>query len=126
MGECGCSEPNYLRRFPGPDGLVYALEIYPGCPYCHTPVGITIYCLNQEEQNANWGEDEEGPPELEWMEISDGYAMAAIAVLDPDILKKVALKYVDSDGERFLIEDALEEAHIEAVETTVAVWEARA
>ena len=126
MGGCGCNEPNYLRWFPGPGDDVYVLEVHPGCPYCHTPVGITIYRLGPEEQEMAWGEEKGWePPELGFFEISRFYSLSAVPILDPEILKRVALKYVDDDGARIVIEDALEDAHIDAVEGTVAAWEAR-
>lgn len=126
MGQCGCNEPNYLRWFPGPGDDVYALEVHPGCPYCHTPVGITIYRLGPREREATWGENREWePPELGFMPITDDYSLSAVPILDPEILKRMALRYVDGEGERIVIEDALEDAHIDAVTGTVAAWAAR-
>jgi len=119
MGECGCNEPQYLRKFPGPGKSIYALEIHPGCPYCHTGVSVAVYLIDGDEHP----EDYEWVDELPELEFVDG--MAAVPVLDSEILKRTALRYVDGNGERILIEDALEDAHIDAVEGTIAAWEAR-
>lgn len=128
MGQCGCNDIDYERRFPGPYGTIYALEIHPGCPYCHTPVGIAIHCLGFEQQSEmeeldpDWVDD---LPELEFVEYGPDWGVGTVPILDPEILKRIALRYVEGDGERILIEDALEHAHIDAVEGTVAAWEAR-
>lgn len=49
MGECGCGSNAPDFQFDGPDGVKYAVELYRGCNYCSTPVGIVIYRFTDPE-----------------------------------------------------------------------------
>ena len=47
MGECGCGELS-PREVVSIGGDVLAIEIYPGCRDCHTPLGLTLYFFTPE------------------------------------------------------------------------------
>ncbi len=42
MGECGCGELS-PREVVSIGDNVLAIEIYPGCQYCQTPLALTLY-----------------------------------------------------------------------------------
>lgn len=53
MGECGCAATSPEVRLPGPEGVQYGIEIYPGCSYCLTPAGVVVYRFDDDEAE-NW------------------------------------------------------------------------
>lgn len=92
MGECGCGATNLLAKFPGPDGVMYGLEVYPGCRYCGTPIGVVMHRF---DPSAKHGEDMEefffgvpdmpfqgyGNPDFEW-----SWSEAAVMLVDPETI----------------------------------------
>jgi hypothetical protein len=85
MGECGCPRMDY--RFPGPHGTVYALELYPGCHDCETPVGIAIHKLSSDDRQVC-----EGLPELPF--VGNEFAEPLI---EPTTLLEALKEYVGHD-----------------------------
>jgi hypothetical protein len=126
MGECGCCDPTWLYQFPGPDGVVYLLDIHSGCSYCHTPASVNIYRLGREAQEDYLGDQSgsQSPPELEFYDIGD-FDIASIPVLDPDILERIAVGRVDDPNEKVLVKVVLEDIHTDVVDATVSSWMAR-
>jgi hypothetical protein len=49
MGACGCADTSPEIRLPGPEGVHYGIEIYPGCQYCYTPAGVVVYRFDDDE-----------------------------------------------------------------------------
>lgn len=43
MGECGCGDYAGEYKFPGPEGVMYSVGIYPECPYCQAPRSLVVY-----------------------------------------------------------------------------------
>lgn len=43
MGECGCGDYAGEYKFPGPEGVMYSVGIYPACPYCYLPRTVVVY-----------------------------------------------------------------------------------
>lgn len=78
MGECGCAADTPLVQFPGPEGVTYSLEVYPGCHYCSTPAGVVVRRVDRSKANGvDVGEDHlehvpeatfhgYGSPDFEW------------------------------------------------------------
>jgi hypothetical protein len=59
MGACGCSDYNGGLKFPGPDGVVYTIAVYPGCRDCDAPAGVILHRF-VEERDIDWHEHD--PP----------------------------------------------------------------
>lgn len=49
MGQCGCGDFYPQFTLPGPDGSVYALQLFNGCHDCRAPAGIVINKLSGEQ-----------------------------------------------------------------------------
>lgn len=101
MGECGCGNFYPEFKFPGPDGSVYALQVYRGCEGCQTPVGVIISRLTGEEIEE-W--DVEHLPELPFHDISENYREYLVQVADP---MKVA-QHLDLDHDRIEVYRAMQ------------------
>lgn len=60
MGECGCGNFSAKWKLPGPNGVLYAIEVYPGCSYCDNPAGVVVYRVRTDDDAF----DVAGLPEL--------------------------------------------------------------
>ena len=49
MGQCGCGDFYATHKLAGPAGTVYALDVYPGCESCGTPVAVLVYRFSEDE-----------------------------------------------------------------------------
>lgn len=49
MGQCGCGDFHPQFTLPGPDGSVYALELFTGCHDCRAPPGVVVARLSGEQ-----------------------------------------------------------------------------
>ena len=136
MGECGCGNTNIQLKFTGPDGVVYGIQIYPGCRECGSPAGVIIYRFDtkNDPDAAMWLE---GAKDVQWnpygTTLADG-ADLCIPVLDPDKLKKAMVAFSkdqtvstnpddDADYEPVgFVEDAVDECLHEAICETADEW----
>lgn len=115
MGQCGCSDTAPDFKFPGPDGVTYAIQIYPSCHYCSSPAGVDIHRFN-DEWTREWCD---GVPDAPWLTYAHGdpaNAILSIPVLDPKHLMKALGEpgddeYADIDEEemRLALPDAVHE-----------------
>ncbi len=53
MGECGCGDFAAEWKLPGPNGVLYAIEVYPGCSYCDNPAGVVVYRVRTDDDAFN-------------------------------------------------------------------------
>lgn len=56
MGQCGCTEGLDGKRFAGPEGITYVLEIYQGCRDCGTPAGVAVKSFASAGEDTFWFE----------------------------------------------------------------------
>lgn len=84
MGECGCGDFHYsTARKIG--GNTLAVQIYDGCPYCDTPVGVILHLMNKQDCK-------------DWQVKSDGELKAGdmdncqlnVPIIDPEQLAEAA------------------------------------
>lgn len=85
MGQCGCGDFYPDFKLPGPDGILYAIQLYRGCHECHTPVGVIVSRLKGDEIET-W--DAQELPDLEFNEISESYHEALLPVVEPTVVAK--------------------------------------
>ena len=129
MGQCGCGDTTPDYQFPGPDGVIYAIQIYQSCHDCQSPAGVEIYRFDpNSEDTEDWVR---GVPELDFM----GYphddtrdAQAFISVLDPEHMVAALVKVAEEDGDDRPqpSETAVRFALPEAVYRTLSAWKAPA
>lgn len=100
MGACGCGDYAAFARFPGPDGITYAVEIYPSCPDCRTPIGVTIY--RHDESDPHWWRD---LPEIEFHPMFGSFSFQ---VVTPERLRKVVAEHLSGVTVELDDEDATE------------------
>jgi len=81
MGTCGCGDFYPDFKFEGPEGSLYALQIYRGCEGCQTPVGVIISRLDGREEIESW--DADSLPELPFDVLSESYRERLLPVVDP-------------------------------------------
>ncbi len=91
MGSCGCGDFSGGLRFPGPDGVVYVLEVYLGCDGCHTPAGVVIHRHLPTAEQRFWFEHEPSMPFTDWRgrlpgepEYDPEYQSFHQPIFDPD------------------------------------------
>ncbi len=48
MGECGCGEMNIIDSFLVGNKVI-AVDLYRGCPYCGSDMGIRLYIFTKKE-----------------------------------------------------------------------------
>lgn len=99
MGECGCGDTSPDFRFPGPDGITYAIQLYPGCDYCGTPIGIIVYRFGPGSEF--WHEHLPEPP---WRRYSPTTVDAdfMVPIVDDETL---AASIVEHTGDKGFAED---------------------
>ena len=85
MGACGCGDYQGEFQFPGPDGSIYSLAIYPGCDDCDQGPGIVIHRHVTEQGKVSWGARDQLA--LPFHEFGDGDGEAAVPILDLDALR---------------------------------------
>lgn len=89
MGQCGCGDFYPQFKLPGPNGSIYAIELFSGCHDCRSPAGVSIVRLSGE-QLQEW--EAEHIPLLEWAERSrlrgDGYKDRFLTLVDVEKLAK--------------------------------------
>lgn len=92
MGQCGCGDFYGDFKFKGPDGVVYVVDVYCPCDYCHTPAGVVIYAMDNEDQQL-W--DVENIPEIKIADVG-----TFIGVLHPEVFaeKIKSLAGLDIEG----------------------------
>jgi rRNA maturation endonuclease Nob1 len=71
---------------PGPDGLTYVLEIYPGCEYCGHEVGLTVH------RYTNHDIEEWQLENLKEMTFQNLTKTSSLFILSEELLKKKVLK----------------------------------
>ncbi len=94
---CPCSDFAPSFQLPGPDGAVYAVEIYVGCEACGTGPGVALHRFDDRKAARDWS-----VPELPRLTFDVGDGVAFLQVLDPDKLReglKEWLGEVDEDDE---------------------------
>ena len=90
MGECGCGDLQPHKVLKVGDKLLI-VEVYDGCHYCDTPIGVALH-LATPEWAKDWGIEADGtlePDEYGWAEI-------AFPLIDPQGLIEAA-REVDAD-----------------------------
>ena len=85
MGACGCGDFNGLFKFKGPGKSWYTLEIYGGCEYCDTPIGVILTKFKTTEALAVFGIAE--LPDAPF-EAVDDEKQVSIPILDVEDIKK--------------------------------------
>lgn len=120
MGQCGCSDTEPDFQFPGPDGITYAIQIYPSCHYCNTPAGVDVYRMTAEDVEI-WLNGVEQAPFVPYSADNPSSAQLAIPVLDPASLAKVLNEDVDQDL-ALVREDEIRLALRQAVWQTLKDW----
>lgn len=105
MGQCGCADTSMVRRFPGPDGIIYGLELKPPCTNCGARALVIVTRLRDKDDQW-WAE---GVPEL----FTDpAHQEAVIPVLEIETVEKAILAGIqggeedDPDSRLFPIKDA--------------------
>lgn len=124
MGACGCGDYQPMFQFPGPDGVVYALEFYTGCEDCGEGPGVVIH-RHGAEGRRTWGVDD--LPELPFHDLGAPEGQFAAPILsweaarrrfvplarDPDkpddFDAKMAVDDILREGLRFAVGDTLDE-----------------
>lgn len=89
---CGCGDFNPSLKFKGPNGQVYALELFNGCEDCGTSVGVIVYCL---EEAAAVARQLHELPDLQFSTGGTEYTEAMVKVLDAELLGKKLLELVE-------------------------------
>jgi len=54
MCECGCSSCGEFWKLPGPKGIFYIIQKYPGCKGCSAPCGIDIQKIGKENPDYDF------------------------------------------------------------------------
>ena len=119
MGSCVCGDTNIDLQFPGPDGIVYAIQTYGGCEHCGTPAGVIVYRFDTTRADVSdfWYRH---APEPNWR-IYPGQSVHgdfAIPVLDFDAVADLAKQ--ERGKVRDWIEDELVERMREVVGATLS------
>lgn len=113
MGQCGCGDFYPEFTLPGPDGSLYAIELFSGCHDCHAPAGVHIAKLSGE-QIGEW--EAEYIPKLELhplnpvmdKEVEKGYRDRFLTLVDVDALAK----YIGFEGDKIEVYRGLAEARV--------------
>lgn len=123
MGACGCSDTDPDFKFPGPEGVTYAIQIYPSCHYCGTPAGVDIHRFN-EEWAKDWLMDQvDDAPWLTYGEREDQTnAILGLPVLDPEHLSKSLAEVMEDEEGRRASETNIRLALPEAVHETFSAY----
>lgn len=96
MGQCGCGDFNPDFSLPGPDGTVYAFQIWKGCRYCDVhQIQLRVTRL-QGDSVTDWEADT--IEKLEFHPVDDGgnFADVSVLLLDPNVLGKAIRTSVKS------------------------------
>lgn len=134
MGQCGCGDFFATHKLPGPNGTLYAFDVYPGCTSCHNPVGMVVYRFFDPKEAARWdvsrlpdlpfqklhGEDYEGQhsfipiydPEKLIRDLWEAQADPSVAVMRAN--KKLAAALPDGEDFARLVRENLDETQEEA------------
>lgn len=86
MGQCGCGDFYPDFKLPGPDGALYAIQLYRGCHECQTPVGVIITRLKGAEEIEDW--EAQHAPDLAFNEISEGLQEVLLPIVEPTTVAK--------------------------------------
>ena len=123
MGQCGCGDETPNVRFPGPEGVTYALEIYSSCHYCHTPAAVTVYRIADDSEYAEMMLED--APEAAFVETPEVYGSFSITVLSAEHLKAaLADEEMTGDPDAARIDlGTLAYALPDAVWRTLAEWQ---
>lgn len=115
MGACGCGDYHGGLKFLGPRGVVYTIEIYPGCSDCSAPAGITLHRFADKE-DIDWHEHDEPVPfyNYEGKVTDKGSATYSIPLLDPNAVRKQLHQLftgatIATDGDEFSFKDYVED-----------------
>lgn len=95
MGSCGCGDGFGDFKFPGPDGIMYAVHVYPGCTYCRTGAGVSIYRYASED----WRRETEDIPDLPWWVRGEGLADRFIPVISEEAIRAHVKALAEGLGE---------------------------
>ncbi len=82
MCECGCGDFQGHMRFPGPRGVVYAIELKPACSNCGAPAGVLVHRFSAKLAKE-WCVGD--LPLAPFADDIDGYAFG-IPVVEPQLL----------------------------------------
>lgn len=118
MGACGCGDYAADFKLPGPDGIVYAIEVRTPCDYCSTPAGVVLHRFTATGAKE-WGADK--LPEFVFPKSGDrDYedSSRGLAVVDPSLLWAALVRAGGDALEEALLEDDAEAALREAVAET--------
>lgn len=126
MGACGCGDYQPMFRFPGPDGTVYALEVYAGCGDCATGPGVMIH-RHGEEGRRDW--DVDHLPELPFHDLGAPEGQFAMPILSWESARKRFVPLAqdpdqsDDFGAKMVVDDILREGLRHAVIDTIEQWQ---
>jgi len=101
MCECGCGEFVPFAQFPGPEGIVYALGIYPPCDNgCDTPAGVVLSRFRAGSRDAK--HILRGVRQVQFQgDLDLAWAERFIAVLHPRDLLAVARAGMEKDSDEW-------------------------
>ena len=121
MGACGCGDYQPMFRVPGPDGIMYALEVYAGCEYCSTGPGVMIH-RHGETGRRDWDVDQ--LPELPFHDLGAPEGQFAMPILSWEAIRKrfIPLAVEDEDEAQLIVDDMLREGLRFAVGDTLDEW----
>lgn len=115
MGACGCGDYHGGLKFPGPRGVVYTIEIYPGCSDCDAPAGVTLHRFVGKE-DVEWHDHDEPVPFYNYTgnvtEKESG--TYSFPLLYPNAVRKQLYKLLEgasikTDGDEFSFKDYVED-----------------
>lgn len=119
MGQCGCCDFHPEFKLEGPPGVVYTIQLDPGCPDCQEHrIGLIIHRLEGETITA-W--DAQHTPDFEMKEVDDGgkFAEARYLVLNPEHLERRLIEELGASFENpdlaEIVKDAVKETLRDAI-----------
>lgn len=101
MGECGCGETSPHAVLEGPGENTYGIQVYPGCHYCHTPIGVEVYRFGPEFAEDFFQYVEPLTIQAYGDDTTNG--VGTLILIDPDRVPDLIQKMIADD----LIEDAM-------------------
>jgi hypothetical protein len=125
MCECGCGNTEPDWRLPGPDGITYAIQVYPSCSDCGTPAGLIVYRFTAEEARS-WGVNDCLELPIHPYMRGSVFGDCRIPIVHPRLLKKKLVELMRNVPEEYdpdgYLEDSFDEAFADAVAETFEEW----
>ena len=123
MCECGCGAFGGGFRFPGPDGIVYLLELYPGCGDCDTPAGVIIHRYQDTEEQREWFGDQPEMPFIDFQGNPPNALTGSSEFAQPIVNAGAVVKALAKSHGDMLVRDGKEEYLLgELIEADPDTW----